>query len=105
MLLRGEAAIASIGIALAAILLGAMAAAGWWMLHTQQAAAETAREQQVEAVGNLLSAGAEALLAADDLTAVRRLVAEAGRSYNLSQCRIVLPDGQVVAAIDASQDT
>jgi signal transduction histidine kinase len=105
MLLRGEATIASIGIALAAILLGAMGAAGWWMLHTQQAAAEAAREQQVEAVGNLLAPSTEALLAADDLTAVRRLVAEAGRSYNLTQCRIVLPDGQVVAAIDASQDT
>ncbi len=56
MLLRGEATIASVGITLAAILLGTMGAAGWWMLHIQQSAAEAAREQQVEAVGTLLGA-------------------------------------------------
>lgn len=105
MLLRGEATIASMGIALAAILLGAMGSAGGWMLHSQQAAAEAARVEQVEAVGGLLAQSAEALLAQDELTAVRRLVAETARSHNLTQCRIVLPDGQTVAAMDANQVT
>ena len=90
-LVRGESAIAPIGITLAAIFLGTMAAAGWWTLRTQKAASETARAEQVTAVANLLAHSVEPLLAQDELSAVRRLVAEAGHSYGLSRCRIVLP--------------
>jgi signal transduction histidine kinase len=100
-LVRGESAIAPIGITLAAIFMGAMAAAGWWTLRTQKAASEMARAEQVTAVANLLGHSAEPLLAEDDLSAVRRLVAETGHSYGLSRCRIVLPEGQVVADADA----
>jgi signal transduction histidine kinase len=100
-LVRGESAIAPIGITLAAIFLGTMAAAGWWTLRTQKAASETARAEQVTAVANLLAHSVEPLLAQDELSAVRRLVAEAGHSYGLSRCRIVLPEGQVVADADA----
>src|SRR5687768_1268869 len=59
LLLRGESAVASIGVALAAILLGAMASSAWWIAHTQSATTEGARSEQLHTVGDLTSQNVE----------------------------------------------
>ena len=105
LLLRGESVVASAGIALAAILLAVMAASAWWTVHTQRSALESAQAAQVRAVGELLARSVEALLTQDELTAARRLVTEAAGAYRLAQVRVVLSDGQVVAANEPSQTT
>jgi two-component system phosphate regulon sensor histidine kinase PhoR len=94
---RGESAVASVGIAGAAILLAVLAACGWW---TRQAVVESqtrGRTEQLQVVGALLSQSAESMLASDQLSDLRRMVADAGRNYQLSRCRITLAEDQVVA--------
>jgi PAS domain S-box-containing protein len=105
LLLRGESTVASAGLVLAAILLTAMAASAWWTFRTQQAAIEEARRQQAQAIATILSQSAEVMLASNELTAVRRLIADASRDYQLELCRIVLPNGSVVADADPSKIT
>lgn len=105
LLLRGESTIASVGVALAAILLGAMGASAWWLRQNQLESSQGARAQQVRTVGDLLSQNVETLLTADDLAGARRVVSEAGVTYDLSDCRVVLSDGGVVAASNPSKIT
>ena len=105
LLVRGEATIAPAGIALAAILLGVVLAAGWWTLRMQKLAVEDARARQVHTVTNLLGQSCEQLLAHGELSTVRLLVSDSAYRYHLSRCRIVLPDGSVVASSESSQVT
>ena len=104
-LLHGESVIASVGIALAAILLGLMACLAWWTVRSERHVAENARAEQLDAVAYLLSQSAEVMLSRDELSAVRRLVSEAGSKYDLTACRIVLSDGTVIASSDPTQIT
>jgi signal transduction histidine kinase len=105
LLLRGESTVASAGLVLAAILLIAMAASAWWTFRTQHAALQDARTQQAQAIATILSQSAEVMLASNELTAVRRLLADASRDHQLELCRIVLPNGAVVADADPSRIT
>ena len=102
LLLRGESAVASVGISLAAILLAVMAGSSWWMLQSQRSAWEASRREQATTVANLVSQTAEAMLAHDEVTAVRRMVADLGTGNDL-QCRIVLSDGHVFASADPTE--
>jgi PAS domain S-box-containing protein len=101
-LLRGESAVASIGIALSAILLAAIAGASYWMLTEQRAAWRQSRTDQVRIVGELLADASESMLAHDELSSVRRLIAQTGRTNDLA-CRIVLSDGRVLASSDVAE--
>src|SRR5205823_178373 len=95
-----ESAVASLGIALAAIILAAVASLGWWTLRTQREALEQSRAREIQAIGAILCQSAETMLESNELSALRRLVAVAGREHKFEMCRITLPDGQIVA--DAS---
>jgi PAS domain S-box-containing protein len=101
-LIRGESVIASVGITLSAILLAAIAGASFWMLTEQRNAWAQARAEQVRIVCELLADGSETMLAHDELTTVRRLVAQTGRTNDLT-CRILLTDGRVLASSDPSE--
>ncbi|CAN5370849.1 phosphate regulon sensor histidine kinase PhoR [soil metagenome] len=101
--LRGESAVASIGIAAAAILLGAMAVLAWWNARAQRQTLFDARSEHVRAIGTLISQSAEAMLAADELSAIRRIISDAAVNEELAQCRLTLGDGQIVADADAGQ--
>jgi len=102
-LTRGESVIASSGLALAVILLVAMAASAWWTLRTQRDAIQTARNEQLNALGPLLSHSVEVLLISDDLVTVRLMISDAARSHSLRGCRITLADGQIVADTEANR--
>ena len=104
-MLRGESAVASIGITAAAILLSAMAVLGWWTTRAQKQYLAEARREQARSVGALLAQSAEVLLAADEVSAARRIVSEAAAQYDLAQCRIVLGDGRTIADAEPSQIT
>ncbi|HZL38506.1 MAG TPA: ATP-binding protein [Tepidisphaeraceae bacterium] len=102
---RGESAIASAGLALAALLLCAMSLSAGWAHHAQQFAINQFRDDQVRAAGETLAHAAQSLLANDQLTATRRLIADAGRGNGLAICRILLPDGRVIASSIVAEDT
>src|SRR3954470_15341978 len=69
-ILRGESAVASIGIASAAILLGAMAVLAYCNTRSQREALVQTRRDQVHAMGAILSQSAEAMLVSDDISAI-----------------------------------
>src|SRR5688572_14775967 len=103
LLLRGESTVASIGIAAAAILLSAMAALSWWTERAQRRQLAEWRTQHVRSIGTTLAGSAEVMLAQQELSQLRTLVTEAGRAGAFAQCRVVLPDGRVVADAEPSR--
>jgi len=105
LVLRGEASIATMGIAVAAILLAVTIAVAWWSYRTQRETLHAARTTQIRALGDVLSQSAESMLAGDDLTALRRMVIDARRNYDLIDCRVMLPDGKVIASADPTRIT
>ena len=105
LLLSGEPVIASAGIVLAALLLAFMAGMAWWTVRSERNVSESARVDQVNAIGFVLGQGAEVMLERGELTALRRIVSEAASKYELTQCRVVLSDGAVIASSEPNQVT
>ncbi|MHC4447967.1 MAG: hypothetical protein ACYSXF_09345, partial [Planctomycetota bacterium] len=104
-LVRGESVIASTGLVLAAILLAVMSTTAYWTLRIQREALESARADEIQSLSILLGEMVTVLLEQGQLSTVRRLVTEAGHHAKLSECRLVLTGGQVVAAADPSEIT
>ena len=104
-LLRGESVIASTGLLLAAILLTCMVAMGYWMARVQRTSLQSVRVREIESLGDLLTQVTERLLVLDELTTVRRLLIDVGRTCELQRCRIVLADGSVLADADPANIT
>ena len=105
LLMRGEALIGSVGIALAGILLAGLVGTGYWILQTQRLAMEQARQQRIEAVAELLAPTAEHLLAGESVTPLRGLMMEMARRHELTRCRIVVPELGVLADAQADRIT
>lgn len=95
--LSAEWRLAGIGFAVTAIFLGSMWAASWWAVRAQGTSLEDARAVQVTSTGNTLARTAEVMLAGNELSAIRRILSETARDAGFTRCRIVLPDGGVVA--------
>lgn len=98
LLLRGESVIASTGLALAAIFLLAIAAAGGWTVYTARYAARVETQAALEGSGRLLADSVQPLLSDEKWQrGVRSLMVSAVGAHGLSRCRIVLPDGRIIA--------
>lgn len=98
LLMRGESVIASTGIAMAAIFMVAMLAAGGWTVVTERRAARSEARANVESCGQLLASSIEPLFEGDRGRAdVLALLATTARTRDLVRCRVVLPDGGIVA--------
>src|SRR4051794_25843216 len=102
---RGESVIASVGLSLVALLLCVMTVTVWWTLHMQQSALDQTRAEQVTAVGEFLARSSELLLQQNEMRAVRRLIADAARLNGFSSCKIVMPDGGILASAKPSEAT
>jgi signal transduction histidine kinase len=105
LLTRGESSVAFIGITMPMVLVIAFAVGVWWLKTGDDSAAKQASIQQVEIAGKTLTKSAEVMMVSDDLSGLRRVVVAMEQSHQFSQCRIELPDGQVVADIDPRQIT
>jgi signal transduction histidine kinase len=102
---RGESTIATSGLLLSAIILVGMSAAGWWSSDAQRRASASARLVAVETVAGTLTEVVPSLLEHGDVSTVRRVVADVAREQGLEVCRVVLPDGGVLAAERPSRIT
>ncbi len=105
LLMRGESIIASTGLAMAAILLLAMACAGAWTVYTEREKERAHVQQDLESWGQLLARSIEQQLGNQTLSSVRTLMMNAATEHGLAECRVVLPDGQVVADSKSSGNT
>lgn len=85
------------GLAVAAIVVGVLGASSWWTVRTYSTAAERARVEEATLVARVLAAGTERLLADNETTSVRRLLADSAFLYHLDSARIVLGNGKVLA--------
>jgi len=92
-----EALIGPIVASLAAAVMVAFLAMGWWSVRTERTAMAAAEITRVVSASRLLADGAHSMLASGDISAVRRLVSETGGRTGLRSCRITLPDGSVLA--------
>lgn len=92
-----EGIISSVGLAVGALTCLLLIGAAILTLGASTSAHERARREQVEAVAATLMHAVEPFLADGDLTMVRRLVVSAAMENELSRCRVVLPDGGVIA--------
>ncbi|HEY1685719.1 MAG TPA: ATP-binding protein [Tepidisphaeraceae bacterium] len=94
---RGESLVASIGISLAAIVMLAMGAATWWTVAADKQSVEQLRAAQIQRSAELLAQSASTMLASNELSGLRSLLIDAAREDQLEDCRISLPDGQIIA--------
>jgi len=99
-LLNQDSVMAPLAIAAIAILVASLTATAWWALRAQQQALITSRDQRVELIGSMLSQDAEAMLSANDLSRLRRVVVETSRTWRLASCRILLSQNQILADAD-----
>ncbi|MCC6682989.1 MAG: PAS domain-containing protein [Phycisphaeraceae bacterium] len=104
-LMRGESSVASIGMVLSAIVLAVLAACAYWTMRTQSDSLEQTRLDQLLSAGQMLAQSSERMLAAGDVTPVRRMMMDGAERFGLERLRIVLPSGDVIADNDPSRIT
>jgi signal transduction histidine kinase len=97
-----SAGVSWVTLAVLALTVGAgTLAVGRWVEHRYQQQVAAARRRSASAMAGALADGAKAHLLAGDLSGLRRLIADTGRRYGLGHCRITLPNGAIVADLDA----
>lgn len=99
-MLRSDSLFAATIFAVVAVFLFNLVASLWHNVVFQKDVEEKADVQRVKAVGGMLAKAAETLITANELSMLRRTVAETGVEHDLRCCRIVLPDGRVLADAD-----
>lgn len=96
----GESLVASVGIAVAVLILFAVAGSAWWTLEASRQSQEQARAEHLATIGELVSRDARsALHERDPAEAAARLhkqLSKAARDYRLADCRVTLADGAVL---------
>lgn len=96
-LLRGDSLFALMIFIVVTLFLLNLMALLWHNVLFQKDVNEKASVQRVRAVGRVLARVSETLMTTDELSMLRRTIAEAGVEHKLQTCRIVLPDGRVLA--------
>jgi signal transduction histidine kinase len=86
----------AVGLGMLALILS-VAAGMWWTLKAAERSQTASRHEQVRIVTELLTRQGELALARGQLSAYRAQLAEAATRYELSEVRLTLPDGGVLA--------
>ena len=95
-------AVTFVGVTASVLFLATMGCSAWWAFHARRSFSQSANARRIRSVGESLVRTSEALLAANELSALRRIIAESGVDNNFESLRIVLPDGGIIAAEDPS---
>jgi signal transduction histidine kinase len=96
-LLRGDSLFAVIIFVVVALFLVNLVISIWRNIEFQKDVEQKASVRRTKAVGNVLAKAAESLMGADELSMLRRTVAETALEYDLRTCRVILPSGAIVA--------
>lgn len=102
-LTRGESAVAWVGLSMAGAVVLALAAAVVWLGYSQHVASRAEHQRQLRMLGDTLAPAIESQLAAGQLTAVRSTLMATAQRYDLSQCRVVVGQADVLADADVSR--
>lgn len=101
----GESPIAMMGAAVVVVALLSLGAASWWCAASSGDTLRRAREIQLQALASTLGQAAETMLTSNDVSALRRLVVEARRDWDLEHCRVRLSNGGVIADAEPARIT
>jgi signal transduction histidine kinase len=96
-LVRGDSLFAALTFTVVALFLFNLGASLWNNVMFAKDVKEKAGVQHVKVVGGVLAKAVEALMDADELSLLRRTIAEAGVEHKLRSCRVILPNGEVLA--------
>jgi signal transduction histidine kinase len=104
-MLRGDSLFAVIIFVVVALFLFNLVASIWHNVAFQKGIEQKASVQHTKAIGSVLAKAAESLMSANELSMLRRTVAETAVEHNLRSCRIILPDGAILADADPASIT
>jgi signal transduction histidine kinase len=104
-MLRGDSLFALIIFAVVALFLFNLVASIWHNMVFQKDIEQKASVRHAESVGRVLARAAESLMATNELSALRRTIAETALEHHLRSCRILLPDGGILADADPASIT
>ena len=99
-ILRGDSILAILIFVVVSIFLVNLIASVWHNIRFQEDVKQEASLEKLRSVGSMLAKSSEVLLTANELSMLRRSIAEAGLEQEWRSCRVVLPDGGVVADAD-----
>lgn len=103
--LRGDSIFAFLIFLVVVILLVNTFVTAWQNVAFEKNLQEKAQINTLRGVGSVLARSSEALLSAGELSQLRLSLTEAGLKHDLDSCRIVLPDGGILADSDPSRIT
>lgn len=92
-----EHGVAATSAAILAVLAIVTVLSTWWARSAERDLIKEGRAAQLAGLATMLNEVVRTLAAHDDDAALRRVVVETKDSFKLSQCRIMLPDGRIVA--------
>jgi hypothetical protein len=104
-MLCGDSLFAVIIFAVVALFLVNLGASVWRNMVFQQGIEEKASVRRTKAVGSVLAKAAESLMGANELSMLRRTVAETALEHGMRTCRIILPNGAILADADPASIT
>lgn len=104
-MLRGDSLFAVIIFVVVALFLFNLVASIWNNIVFQKGIEQKASVQHTKAIGSVLAKAAESLMSANELSALRRTVVETASEHHLRSCRIILPDGAILADADPAAIT
>ena len=104
-MLRGDSLFAVIIFVVVALFLFNLVASVWNNIVFQKGIEQKASVQHTKAIGSVLAKAAESLMSANELSMLRRTVVETASEYHLRTCRIILPDGAILADADPAAIT
>jgi len=100
--LRGISTVTFVGVTASVLFLATMGCSVWWAFRARRAFSQSANTQRIRSIAESLVQTSEALLVADEVSTLRRIIAESRMDNNFESLRIVLPDGNIIAAGDPS---
>ncbi len=102
---RWKLVVDPVGLAITIIVVVAIGGAAWWGRRAERISLRSRRVAEVRAATELMLHSAESMLATDELPALQHLVTRVTEKHRLAACRIVLPDGEVLADADPTRIT
>ncbi|HVX84475.1 MAG TPA: ATP-binding protein [Phycisphaerae bacterium] len=101
----GERGLAPIGLAVLSVLVLGTILSMWWAGGAERHTLRDRRAAEIEGLNATLGEVIKPLIQHDDLAALRRVMVETRDGFHLSQCRITLPDGRVLADAEPARIT
>ncbi|MCH7920311.1 MAG: hypothetical protein IIC50_20300 [Planctomycetes bacterium] len=90
-LLRGDSLLTLLIFVVVTAFLVNLVVSLWHNMHFQEDLREKAAIQSMEDVGSMLAKSSEALMMANEMSTLRRVVSEAGLDHQFTTCSVTLP--------------